>query len=139
MKKYIIIVIVFFSTIFLFVGKSDFSYTGTFSNLRCVDSEGDILGTEITILSGFKDTNYNYFALVQFAEGVAAIPRLIPITIKDGNFSLNTKYLGDIDVHIMGKITNNSLIVFIKEPLNQEINLARKNSFWSSLGDLCFR
>lgn len=64
----------FFSFAYAYAYADEYLYTGTFSDLRCVESEGDILGTEISILSGFNEESYSYYALVQFAEGAAAKP-----------------------------------------------------------------
>lgn len=139
MKKTQIVIAAILSISFSFTQASEFLYTGTFSDLKCIESEGDILGTEITILSGFSDVKYNYYALVQFAEGAAAQPHLIPISINNGTFSFKVNYLGNFDVGFSGKITKDSIIGVFGAPLSQSIKLERKPSFWSNPGDLCFR
>lgn len=116
-----------------------FPYTGTFSNLRCIKSNGDILGMELNFISGFNDPKYDYYVILQLAEGVIEKPQIIPVTIEDGNFSFNAKYLGGFNFNIQGKISNNSVSGTLGKPLNQKFFLKKGSSFWQKTGDLCFR
>jgi len=52
--------------------------TGIYSNLRLIPSEGDVVGTEVFILS----SGTAYFVLVQCAEGVLGPPELLPATVE---------------------------------------------------------
>ena len=126
MKKTQIVITAVLSIFFSLAHAAEYSYTGTFSDLRCIESEGDILGTEITILSGFNEASYSYYALVQFAEGAAAKPHLIPISINNGEFSFKVNYLGNFDVEFSGKITKDSIVGVFGAPLRQSIKLERK-------------
>jgi hypothetical protein len=117
----------------------NFAYSGTFSDLHCIESQGDILGLEVSFIAGVKDNKYQYYALVQFAEGIAAQPELQPVTITNGKFSLQANYMGYVDVTLSGEISKDGIIGTIGAPLDQSISLKRKASFWSAPGDLCFR
>lgn len=116
-----------------------FSPIGTFSDLKCIESQGDVLGIEISFIPGFKDARYEYYALVQFAEGVAAKPEYVPVKMVQDKFSFSVNYLGYFDVTVEGEISSDRLIGKISAPLKQDIELKRQVSFWNRGGPQCIR
>lgn len=113
--------------------------TGTFSDMKCVPEEGDVLGVEITILAGLEESRYRYFALVQFSEGTAGIPQFVPLEIDGSKISFKTDYLGQFIVSFSGYINKERIVGRLGKPLNLDVNLPRRSSFWQAPGDLCFR
>ena len=120
---------------------SSFPTTGTFSDVRCIEDEGDVLGLEVSILGGFDgyESTYKYYAVVQFSEGVAGIPQLVPVNMEGNNISFTANYLGQFDVKFSGAITKEGLVGSFAKPLDQKVELPRHASFWQSPGNLCYR
>lgn len=116
-----------------------FTPVGTFSDLKCIESQGDVLGIEISFIPGFKDSRYEYYALVQFAEGVAAKPEFVPVKMVRDKFSFSVNYLGYFEVIVEGEITNDRLTGKISAPLKQDLELKRQVSFWNRGGHQCIR
>ncbi|MGR9013822.1 MAG: hypothetical protein ACU83U_09275 [Gammaproteobacteria bacterium] len=116
-----------------------FPVTGIFSDLSCTGEEGDILGLEVIILAGHNAEQYKHFALVQFAEGVSGIPQLVPIQLDGNKIQFTVNYLGQFDVKFSGTVTTTELVGKFSQPLANDIQLPRQNSFWQNPGDSCFR
>jgi hypothetical protein len=112
--------------------------TGIFSDLKCVQQEGDVLGLEIVLLGGFNETSYEYFALVQFAEGVAEKPQLVPIQVDGNNITFIGNFMGQSNVKFSGAVTTKGLVGKFGKPLDRDVKLLRRNSFWQSKGNLCY-
>ena len=112
---------------------------GTFSDLKCIESEGDVLGIEMSFIPGFNKSRYEYYALVQFAEGVAAKPEYVAVSIVKNKFSFVVNYLGYFDVTVEGLISHDGLTGKISAPLKQGFKLKRQPSFWNRGGFQCIR
>ncbi len=137
MYKYLIALLLVFTPIYSMA--EVVSPIGTFSDLRCIKSQGDVLGIEVSFIPGFKDSRYEYYALVQFAEGVAAKPEYVPVEIVKNKFSFMVNYLGYFNVTVEGAISNKGLTGKISAPLKQDFELKRQPSFWNRGGFQCIR
>lgn len=113
--------------------------TGTYSDLTCIEEEGDVVGTEITILPAFQDVSYGYYALVQFAEGVAGMPHLVPATVKGNRITFKVNYFGHPGAEFTAIIDKAGLTGGFAKPLGITVELPRKRSFWDAPGDLCLQ
>jgi len=120
-------------------GNAAFPLTGTFSDMHCVEQEGDVLGTEITLVGGLDGSAYRYFALVQFAEGAAGVPHLVPVSVDGAKVRFTASYLAGFDVEFSGRVSKKGLAGRWGEPLNESVDLQRRTSFWQAPGDLCYR
>lgn len=126
-----------FASPFAYAAEGPYPFTGTYSDLRCIEEEGDVVGTEITILASFEGVSYRYHALVQFAEGVAGLPQLVPVELDGENFYFRANYLGQLGAEFSGTINKAGLSGRFAEPLDITVDLPRKRSFWDAPGDLC--
>ena len=118
-----------------------FPITGTFSDVRCVQEEGDVLGREISILGGFdiNASTYRYYAVVQFSEGAAGTPQLVPVNVDGNKISFKANFLSQFDVTFSGLVTKKGLVGSFSKPLDEKVELPRRSSFWQSPGNLCYR
>lgn len=137
MSKYLISLLLAFSSAYSMA--EVISPIGTFSDLRCIESQGDVLGIEISFIPAFNDSRYEYYALFQIAEGVAAKPAYVPVEITQNKFTFLASYLGYFDVTVKGTISNDALTGTISAPVKQDFELKRQPSFWSRGGYQCIR
>lgn len=119
-------------------GGEEFPITGTFSSLHCIEEPGDILGMEVQIVSGFESSSYKLFAIFQYAEGVASIPQVVPVTREDGEIEFEAQYLSGMKVKVTGKVHKDGLTGELSGPgFSSKYEIPRKESFWQFLGDRC--
>lgn len=137
MYKYLITLLIAFSSTYSIA--EVISPVGTFSDLKCIKSQGDVLGIEISFIPAFNDSRYEYYALLQIAEGVASKPEYVPVKITQNKFSFLASYLGYFDVTVEGTISNDALTGKISAPVKQDFELKRQPSFWSRGGFQCIR
>jgi hypothetical protein len=129
--------ILFFGSPLAQAAEEPYPLTGTYSDLTCIEEEGDVVGTEITILPAFQDASYRYYALVQFAEGVAGMPQLVPATVNENRISFKVNYFGQPGAEFTASIDKAGLTGGFAKPLGITVELPRKRSFWDEPGDLC--
>lgn len=110
---------------------------GTYSSLSCHSETGDILGMEITFIPSYQQEGYVFFALVQFAEGVAMQPQLVPVQWRHEQFSMNISFMIYQDLTFTGKIMDGSLVGQISSPLNMTVNLPKRTSLWAKSNSTC--
>ena len=137
MYKYIVALLIAFSSAYSIA--EAVSPAGTFSDLKCIKSQGDVLGIEISFIPAFNDSRYEYYALLQIAEGVAAKPEYVPVKIIHNKFSFLASYLGYFDVTVEGTISNDAITGKISALVKQDFELKRQPSFWSRGGFQCIR
>jgi len=107
--------------------------TGIYSNLYYNQEGGDLLGTEIFIVSAQEG---GYFAFFQSWAGGTAVPVVVPVQV-DGNkvtFAIPAPSLGEGNYE--GRISGTGFDGKFRYPLasggfgEEPIHLKRKPSFW---------
>jgi hypothetical protein len=110
---------------------------GTYSDLKSIESEGDVTGTEITIIPSGSEGSYAYHALVQNAEGVPNAPQLVPAKIDGATVSFSFPFSGAGLVTFAGKISGNNMVGKVSgEHFSEvELSLPRKAGYGQSPSD----
>lgn len=139
MKRNLLILLVVLIPIISRAEPAAFPLTGTFSDMRCIEQEGDVLGLEVRLMAGLEAQAYRYFAVVQFAEGAAGIPQLVPVSVDGDKVEFTANYLGFFDVQFSGEVSEIQLSGRLGKPLDNDVRLPRTSGFWQSPGDLCYR
>ncbi|HEV8199269.1 MAG TPA: hypothetical protein VGS03_04545 [Candidatus Polarisedimenticolia bacterium] len=98
--------------------------TGIYSDMRFIQNSGDVLGTEIMIVTSVK----GYYAFIQVSEGEPAVPVVVPITVEGAMVSFNVPdSLGGGEFR--GKVSDIGLTGGFGGD-RQSWNLKRGKSYW---------
>lgn len=113
------------------------SLSGTYSDFTCHDSQGDIIGTEVSFLRGMNGDEYKTYAIVQFAEGVPKKPEIVEVNFHGEYFSFEVNYMGYFNTTFKGKVSLNNLEGVFSKPLDMTIKLPKSISYWHATSQLC--
>lgn len=105
-------------------------FTGTFSSFKYNHEGGDVNGTELRILVG----KFEYYGLLQIAEGAPGTPMLVPVTWiekEPGKFKMSISqapYKGEI----IGQKKQDGIEITFKfiNGISTKEYLIRKKSYW---------
>ena len=96
--------------------------TGIYSDMRYIQQAGDVLGTEVFIVAD----DGGYSAVVQIAQGIPAVPVVVPATVKGITVSFSLP-----DVKFDGHVTRTALVGTLRSALGSApVSLRRGKSYW---------
>jgi hypothetical protein len=108
MRYSIVITLVGFFSLAAPAGAAD-AVTGTYSTLRYVPEGGDVVGTEITLVSAGR---HGYYAIIQCAEGAPSKPVVVAAMISGTHVDISANSDVDSDCSkskFTGEVTPNGL------------------------------
>jgi hypothetical protein len=103
--------------------------TGTYSTLRYVAEGGDVVGTEITIVSAGR---HGYFAIIQCAEGAPSKPVVVAAMVSGTHVEIAANSDVDCDCpksEFIGEVTPKGLIGTFGNTKYPGV-LPRRASYW---------
>jgi hypothetical protein len=113
------------------------SVSGTYGDFTCHNSQGDILGTEISFIRGIDGSEYKTYAIVQFSEGVPKKPEIVEVVFDGDYVTFEVSYMGYFNTNFKGKIISEVLEGAFSKPLDMTINLRKSISYWHANDKLC--
>lgn len=103
--------------------KGSAKVTGTFSTLRSVGGDDDMVGLEVIIVRSREGLR----AFVQTADGVLAAPVLVPVTADGATLRFSIPSMGGEALEFKGKATRQGLTGTLDE---RPLTLPRRRSYW---------
>jgi hypothetical protein len=107
---------------------------GTYSTLKYIAGESDVVGLEVTMIPSGTEGHYAYHAVVQTAEGVPTPPQLVTVKFDGTKLVFTFAYAHVFHVTFTGKIQDKVLVGKLTGPHFSETEciLPRKEGFWLS-------
>jgi len=102
--------------------------TGIYSNMRKFPDSGDIAGMEVFILAACDPVDVEFFALVQFAEGVPEPPSLVKLRVSGRDIEFDVPDPSRKTGAFRGRVTDNALVGRFGN--GAQLRLAKGKSFW---------
>lgn len=135
MKIFSTILFIVFS--YAAIATEGYELSGTYSDFVCNNSQGGVVGTEITFLRAMGSDDYKTYAIVQFSEGVPKKPELVEVTFDSGYVIFNVNYMGYFNTEFKGVETAGTLQGEFSKPLDVSIKLSKTVSYWHVNDGLC--